>query len=473
VSGILKWLSLTFLFPLGVALWFGESPWPFVIPVLATGGAAFLGERLCHPPDKFWLREAALVVSLSWLSFALVGSIPFILAGNLSFVDAAFESMSGFTTTGSTILTDIAGQPQGLLFWRQFIQWLGGMGIIVLAVAILPKLSVGGRQLLESEAPGPEVEKLTPRIHQTARTLWLLYFALTLLEAVLLWLAGMTPLHAIEHAFTTLSTGGFSPFNRGIVEVSPLAQWIIVPFMLLGATSFALMYRGFTRGPSAFLKDQEFRVYVFIYAAAVLAVLATLSPDLSNLEQSLRQSAFQVASILTTTGYANTDFNLWEPASKIVLLLLMLIGGMAGSTTGSVKVVRFMLTFKMVLRELFKAVHPEAVTRIRLGTRVVSEAAVNGMVAFTVFYFTFFIAGSVLLLLDAQRVGLPLTFLEAASAAAATLGNVGPGLGIAGPMNSFADFPATSKFIMFLLMWAGRLELFPVLVLFTRHYWKR
>jgi len=473
VAVIVRWLSLAYVFPLGVALYHREDFLPYAVPMLL---AAFLGwsvERFTRSDRELGVREAFLVVPLAWLVIAAFGALPYILASKLSFIDAYFEAMSGFTTTGSSILTSISTNPQALLFWRQFTQWLGGMGIIVLAVAVLPKLAVGGLQLMETEAAGPNVEKLTPRIKHTAQALWKVYLLLTLAQTLALWAAGMSPLIALEHTFTTLASGGFSPFDRGIEETTPLVQWVIIPFMLLGTTSFVLMYRGFTGNFKLFLQDQEFRGHLLIYLSATALMVFLLVPLFPDVWDTLRHGAFQVASIMTTTGFASTDFNLWGDGAKMLLLMLMFVGGMAGSTSGSIKIVRVILIFKFIARELRLVIHSKAVIPIRLGRRVVSQDALSGIMSFSILYVTTFAAGAILLLLDAHRVGLPLSVLEAATAAATTLANTGPAFGFAGPMGSFALFPDTSKVLMVFLMWAGRLELFPVLVLLMREYWKR
>jgi len=469
VAGVLRWLSLAYLLPLGAAVWFGEDPLPFVVPFLLAGGLGWLGERLTRSPKGLGAREGFLVVSLAWLTIAAFGALPYALA-NHGPVDAYFEAMSGFTTTGATVLTDIEGEPKSLLLWRQFTQWLGGMGIIVLAIAVLPKLAGGGRQLMEAAAPGPSVETLTPRIVQTARALWKVYLGLTALEFVVLVLLGLSPFDGLSHAFTTMATGGFSPKARSLEAFAPAVQWAVIPFIVLAGTNFALMYRALSGRVGALWRDVEFRVYVSLVLLVGLTLALLLTGDV---EARLRHGLFQSASLITTTGYASADFALWGGTLQLVLLVLMFLGGCAGSTGGSIKIVRAVLVFKFLARELKRAIHPQAVIPLRLGRRVVAEGAVTGIMAFAVLYFSTFALGSVLLLLDAKRVGLELSVLEGVSAAASTLGNVGPAFGIAGPMASYAPFPDSSKLIMVFLMWAGRLELFPVLVLLTRGYWTR
>ncbi len=467
--GVLRWFGLSFLLPIAVALYYRESVWPFVVPALLSFSLGWIGERLTRPADSLTPREGFLVVAVAWLSVAAVGAVPYLLDQH-TWVDALFESMSGFTTTGATVLTDIEAEPKGLLMWRQFTQWLGGMGIIVLALAVLPKLSVGGRQLMETEAPGPQVDQLTPHLYQTARLLWKVYLGLTVAEAALLWWEGMSLFDSVAHALTTMATGGFSPHADSLAGFGAPIQWTVAAFMLIAGTSFALLYRVGSGRPRELARNAEFRFYLTVVVLAGVT-LALMLPG--PLEARLRHGLFQAASVVTTTGFASADFNLWGTALQFALLLLMFFGGCAGSTGGGVKVVRVLLAFKYLWREVRKAVHPSAVIPIRLGRRVVDEGALGGVVAFVILYMTTFAVGSFLLLLDAQLEGPPLSVLEGVAVAASALGNVGPGFGAAGPMGSYAGFSDFSKELLVLLMWAGRLELFPALVLLTRGYWRR
>ncbi len=470
VSNIILWFSLSFLLPLGVALWYGESFVPFLIPGILASSLGWVGMHYTRTPTHLGVREGFLVVSLAWLTIAAFGAIPYLLDHH-SLIDAYFESMSGFTTTGATILTDFEHEPRSILMWRQFTQWIGGMGIIVLAIAVLPRLAVGGRQLMQTEAPGPKVDKLKPHLYQTARALWKVYVGLTLLEVVLLELAGMSLFDSVSHAFTTISSGGFSPHASSIADFGPIVQWIIIFFMVLAGTNFALLFRAMTGKFQSIRQDSEFRFYLLLLAGSGLLLALLLNQG--TVEEQLRQGLFQAISIITTTGFASVDFNQWDDLLKFILLLLMFFGGCAGSTGGSVKVVRSMLSFKFILREIRKVVHPSAVIPIRLRNRVVSEDVLSGIMAFSVLYITTFIIGSALFLLDTYLEGSSLTIVEGVSIVASTLGNVGPAFGVAGPMASYADLSNVSKELLIVLMWAGRLELFPVIVLMTRSYWKR
>jgi len=485
VGLILRYLSLAFALPAVVALWNGESLWPFLAAGALTGGTGWALEKTTVGRERIGQREAFFVVAVSWLVVAFFVSLPYLLSGQdqlASPLDAYFEAMSGMTTTGATILTDVDALPRGLAMWRQLSQWLGGMGIIVLALAVLPRLRVGGRQLLESELPGPEVERLTASIRTVARRLWLLYAGLTLLEIVVLAVIGWTGLDprmtffdAVAHAFTTMPTGGFSTHARSIEYFGAWTQWAIVAFMVVAGMNFALLFRALRRHGSAW-RDEELRLYVALLVLASSVVLAKLlSRGLYEGEAAVRQSVFQVVSIMTTTGYTSTDFNVWPIFAGLVLVLLMLIGGSAGSTAGGMKVVRVLLLARILRRELDQTVHREAVVPIRLNGAALDERTARAVGSFILLYAVIFVAGALGLALTEAVASshADLTWEETFSATATTLGNVGPGLGFLGPMGSFEPFSPISKGILIVLMWAGRLELIPVVVLLTRGYWRR
>jgi trk system potassium uptake protein len=392
--------------------------------------------------------------------------------------------MSGFTTTGATVLTDVEGLNQSMLFWRQLSQWLGGMGIIVLAIAVLPRLRVGGRQLMEQELPGPEVERITASIRATARRLWVLYVGLTATQAAALSVVAWTGVdermsfyNAVAHAFTTMPTGGFSTEARSIEAFGPASQWIIAVFMVLAGTNFALMYRALAHRHVRLIgRDEEFRLYLALLLLGSVVLLTELwAKGIFAGEEAVRQSVFQAVSMMTTTGYASTDFNEWlvaAPLAAMVLVALMFPGGSAGSTAGSIKVVRHVVIGKMLRRELDQTVHPELVSPLRLNGGPVDERTLRAVITFVLLYVGIFVVGSIALLIDATLGDLRLTPFEAIAAAATTLGNVGPAFGFAGPMGSFDPFSDLSKGIMIALMWLGRLEIIPIVVLFTRNYWR-
>jgi trk system potassium uptake protein TrkH len=490
VGTVVRWLSFSLIIPLLTALVYGDAVGSFLVTFLVAFGLGFGLEQLEDNPDLS-IREAFLMVSLSWLTVAVIGALPYILEGNGSLahpLNAFFESMSGFTTTGSTVITSFSFDvhSRSLMMWRQLTQWLGGMGIVVLAVAILPKLSVGGTQLIQQEAPGPSLEKLTPRIAETARRLWFLYLGFTVLEIILLWAVhgmGLAPklnlYQSIAHAFTTMPTGGFSPQARSIEAFSPIAQWIIIPFMIVAGTNFALWWYCFSGSPKKLFRNKEWRFYLLVILSFTVLTAFLLggsgqlfyNQSLTEVEETVRHSLFQVVSIVTTTGYASVDFSLWHDGVLGVLLFLMFVGGCAGSTGGSIKIVRWLVALKTIMRELFTTIHSAAVRPIRLGEIVLEEDTIRGITIFIFLYFLIFSAGTGLILVDCYLYGVEMSFLETVSASATTIGNVGPGFEDAGPMNNFLVFPPFSRLVMALLMWLGRLELVTVFVLLTPAYW--
>ncbi|MHC3380772.1 TrkH family potassium uptake protein [Haloarcula sp. H-GB5] len=493
---VIKYLAVAMLVPLGIGLLYGEDTVVFLISI---GIAITLGVAIEQASDSHELgpREALLFVGLSWGAVAVIGAIPYVIAGYGTEsalgepVNALFESMSGFTTTGATATNEIsfARHSHALLMWRQLTQWLGGMGIIVLMVAILPEAAVNGAQLIESEAPGPELQKLTPKIAETARLLWLFYLGFTVLYVLILlglhyagYAPNMDAYNAVAHAFTTLPTGGFSPQAESIAYFSPAVQWAVIPFMLIAGMNFALFYLLLQDEYAAFLKDRELQAYLGANAGVAVILWGLLftgsAPPLElggitqgALENSLRQATFQVASLLNSTGYATSDFAQWGNTAQGVLVFAMFIGGSAGSTGGGVKIVRWLVVLKSIRRQLFTTAHPSAVKPVRLGGQVIDEDVINAIYGFTLLYLLTFGIATVFLLLDAGRVGLELTVFEAISASLATIGNIGPGFGFLGPFGTYELFPETSKLLMVFLMWIGRLEIIPVFVIFTGAFW--
>jgi trk system potassium uptake protein TrkH len=497
VGSVVKWLSLALLLPLGTAFFYGNDPQPFLVTIVVALLGGFVLERL-RPTDEreLGLREGFLFVALTWAGISVVGAIPYLVAGNGTLatpVNALFESMSGFTTTGATVMGEISfdAHSRAIMLWRQQTQWLGGMGIIVLAVAILPELSVGGAQLIETEAPGPGLEKLTPRIAETARVLWGVYLLVTMLEAALLyalhlggWAPNMTFYNAVAHALTTMPTGGFSPAARSAEAFSAAVQWVIIPFMVLAGTNFALVWHAVNGNFEEFRTDAEFRSYLLIVGvvSALTALLLFATPDLAQLERvgavgqsvepTVRHALFQIVSLVTTTGYASMDFNAWSDPAQYVLFGAMFIGASTGSTGGAVKIIRWVVIGKSIRRELFSLVHPSAVRPVRLGGSAIDERTIKGIYGFTMLYVLLFATATVVLLVDTARVGLSLSAFEAMTATASCIGNVGPAIGAFGPMNNYEALPPTSKSMLVFLMWIGRLEIFPVLVLLTGAYWR-
>jgi trk system potassium uptake protein len=415
-------------------------------------------------------REGYVIVSLVWIVMSLFGALPFIIHGAIpDYTNAFFETISGFTTTGATILTDIEALPEGLIYWRSLTQWLGGMGIIVLSLAILPILGIGGMQLFIAEVPGPTKDKIHPRIQETAKRLWGIYVLLTVLEIALLFIGGMDLFDSINHSLTTMATGGFSPKNQSIgYYTSPFIQYVLIVFMFFAGTNFTLHYYALHRNFNFLKTNDEFRYYLFfILGCTVVITLLHMRYVDFNIEESFRQSLFHVVSLTTTTGYVVSDYENWAPFSRIIFFVLLFIGGCAGSTAGSIKIVRHLLLFKNSFLELKRLMHPNAVIPVRVNERAINPSIILNVQAFFIFYILVFLSGAVVMSL------MGLDFVSALGAAATCLGNVGPGIGTVGPVANFEHLPDLGKWFLSLLMLLGRLELFTVLLLLSSAFWKK
>ena len=428
-------------------------------------------------------REGYIIVSFGWVLMSLSGMLPYLFTGVIPDISSAFfETMSGYTTTGSTILNDIESVPKGILFWRSTTHWIGGMGIIVLAIAILPLLGIGGMQLFAAEAPGPSSDKLHPRITDTAKRLWFIYVGYTLAETILLSVAGMSFFDAINHAMSTLSTGGFSTKNNSVAHWNntPIIQYIITFFMLIAGTNFVLSYFAFTGKIRKIFRDQEFKFFMTFIGISTLIVALVLYNNvdltlssfdhpqiLGTLESSFRHAFFQVVAVITTTGFVTADFTAWTPFLTIVFFGLMFMGGSAGSTSGGVKGVRHMLMIKSGFLEFKRALHPNAILQPRHNGSILKEEVVYNIYAFFILYLLSFIFGALVF------GALGLDFESAIGVAASSLGNVGPALGSYGPAFSYSELPEFGKWWASFLMLLGRLELFTVLILFTPFFWKK
>jgi trk system potassium uptake protein TrkH len=414
-------------------------------------------------------KEGYLIVTLGWLVMSLFGALPFIVHGSIpNYTDAFFETMSGFTTTGATIITDIEKLPAGLIFWRSLTQWLGGMGIIVLSIAILPMLGIGGMQLFVAEVPGPTKDKFHPRVRETAKRLWGIYVILTLAEIILLFIGGMSFFDSINHALTTMATGGFSTKNASIAAYpSPFIQYVFILFMFLAGTNFTLHYFALHRKFNFLKNNNEFRFYaMFILIFSVIIALVHLPQVSFHIEEAFRQSLFHVVSLVTTTGYVSSDYENWAPFSKTIFFSLLFIGGCAGSTGGGIKVIRHYVLYRNSLLELKRLIHPRAVIPVRVNNKAIPPEIILNVQAFLLFYIVIFIVGSMVLSL------LGLSFDSALGAVATCLGNIGPGLGTVGPVSNFSQVPEIGKWILSFLMLLGRLELFTVLMIFTISFWR-
>ena len=439
-----------------------------VVTVL-TGYAVFMLTKNAKNKE-LKKRDGYLIVTMGWLTMSLFGTLPYLLSGSIdNFTDAFFETISGFTTTGASILNDIESVDKGVLFWRSLTQWIGGMGIIVLAVAILPILGIGGMQLFVAEAPGITPDKLKPRITETAKRLWLIYVSLTALEMVLLWIGGMSFYDAINHALTTMATGGFSTKNTSVAHFdSPFLQYTIIIFMFLAGTNFTLTYFGLHGKLKVIWRNEEFRTY--FWATVLLAALIGVNVHFhygTDWEVSFRDSLFQVVSVITTTGFVTADYSLWPFNTVVLIFVMMFFGASAGSTAGGVKMVRHIILVKNSILELKRQLHPSAIIPVRFNGKAVHRDITFNILAFIMIYISIFAIGSVIM------AWIGVDFMTAIGAVATSLGNIGPGLGQVGPVHNFSHIPELGKWFLSFLMLLGRLELFTVLILLTPYFWKR
>jgi trk system potassium uptake protein TrkH len=467
-------LGLTMLVPLACSLYYGEADaWSFVLSVgitSGTGGALYFASRPKEKKIVLSHREGFLIVSAGWIFASFFGGLPYMIHGALpDLTDAYFETMSGFTTTGSTVINKIEALPHGILLWRSLTQWLGGMGIIVLSVAILPFLGVGGRQLFRAELPGPVKEKLVPRIAEAARSLWIVYVIITVAGFILLLFGGMSAFDAINHIFCAMATGGFSTKDTSVAWFnSAYIDGVLIAFMLIAGMNFTLHYQILTGNLKTFYKDGEFRFFLGTVLIATLMITVDLRLHVfAEIGKAFRYALFQTSSIITTTGFVTDNFAKWPAFSQIILVLLMFIGGSAGSTGGGIKCVRLLLIIKHSYQELYRLVHPHAVTQVKLGQQSVPAEVLKSIWGFFALYIGAFVLATILM------ASLGLDIITSFSSVAATLGNVGPGLGLVHPASNFSEIPAAGKWILSFCMLIGRLEIYTVLVLLIPEFWKK
>ena len=474
VVGILiLFFGLTMIFPLLVGLYYKDQS---VIPILKSMGITIISGLLVHlyfrraKAEFISQREGIAIVAVSWTAVGLFGALPFYLGGEFSvFVDAFFESVSGFTTTGASVLTNVEAVSKGLLFWRSFIQWLGGMGIIVLSIAILPFLGVGGMQLFKAEVPSPVPDKLKPRIRDTAMMLWKVYALFSAAEVILLLIGGMDFYEALCHTFTTMPTGGFSTKNASIAHFNSVYfDVVIIVFMLLAGINFSLHYQMLRGKPLAFWRDTECRFFLgFVLLLIIIVSFNIYGPIYEKIGQALRFGTFQVVSIITTTGYATADYEKWPAMSQLILLFCMFIGASAGSTGGGMKCVRVLLCFKFCYKELFALIHPRAVKQIKIGGKSVSDDIMRSILGFLALYMSIFAFCAILL------AGMGVDFVTSFGAVAATIGNIGPGFGLVGPVENYAQIPYLGKWLLIWCMLLGRLEIYTVIILLVPEFWRK
>ncbi len=463
-------LSILLLLPAGVALIYKEScTMAFLIAAAISLVIGLLLNRFCKPASHvIYAREGFAIVSLVWLSMSVIGALPFVISGEIpSFVDAFFETVSGFTTTGASILRDVESMSHGILFWRSFTHWMGGMGVLVFVMALLPNVSDRSIHILRAEVPGPIVGKLVPRIKDTAKILYIIYIVLTLVEVVFLLFGGMSVFDSFVHAFGTAGTGGFGIKADSVGGYSPYLQWVIAIFMIAFGINFNLYYFILIKKAKLALKSRELWCYLGIIAVSAVLICINIYPLYESFGEVLRQSVFQVSSIVTTTGYATADFNLWPAFSKGILFVLLFVGACAGSTAGGLKISRIMLIFKIIGREIRRLIHPRSVAKVKLEGKSVDEATLDGVTT----YFALYMVGIIVtfLVLSIEPFGIETNF----SAAVSCFNNVGPGFAGVGPAASYADYSALSKMVLSLAMLLGRLEIYPLLIVLIPSFWKK
>jgi trk system potassium uptake protein TrkH len=476
IGALVACIGLTMVFPLAWGVYYSDgTAMPLAlsmgITVLSGGLFFFVFRDPAASKAAMTHREGMAIVALGWFAAGVFGGLPFFLGGTFeSVVDCVFESLSGFSTTGSSVLTDIEAVPRGILFWRSLTHWLGGMGIIVLSLAILPFLGVGGMQLYRAEVPGPSPDKLKPRIKDTAMTLWKVYLVFSVAETILLMFGGMDVFDALCHTFGTMATGGFSTRNASVAAFdSAYIDYVITVFMLIAGVNFSLHYLLLKWKPSAMFKDPEFRVFaaMVILFVIILTVAVHAGGNYDTVADSVRYTSFQVASILTTTGFATADYERWPGIAQAILLFCMFVGGCAGSTGGGMKVMRIMLLLKHSYLELFRLIHPRSVSRVKMGKVAVPDDVLSGVWGFFILWIGLFVLAA--FLVAATGVDVVTSF----ASSLACIGNIGPGIGGVGPTENFAWMPDTAKWVLTFCMVLGRLEIYTVIILFVPEFWRK
>ncbi len=471
IGALLVYLSGALLTPLPFSIYYNDGVHlSFIYSALITFIVGLSLHLIGKQSKKIIDHKTGFaIVTLSWISFSLFGALPYLLSNSIpGIIDATFEAMSGFTTTGSTIIPDLRIIPKSILFWRAETQWLGGMGIVVLSIAVLPFFGIGGMQLFQAEVPGITKDKLSPKIQDTAKLLWRVYFLFTFAEIILLLINDMSFFDAICHSFTTLATGGFSTYNESIAAFdNPYIHWIITIFMFLAGINFTLHFRALQGRPLNYFSSEEFRFYFLIFYFTTAIFTFTHLDLYDSFFKNLTDSAFQVVSILTSTGYATTNYELWPVFSQFILLVLMIIGSSAGSTGGGTKVIRILLMIKHGIYQVFKLIHPSAIKTLKIDHRPIGENIIQRILGFFSLYLAIFIIASIILTM------FDLNILTSTSAVISCLSNIGPGLGTVGPIENYAHLPALVKIILSLCMLIGRLEIFTVIVLFFPSFWKK
>lgn len=471
LGNVIKYVLALLLIPLAIALYYGDGDAKsFVYTILIGAPIAFALSSIKIKRQAIYAKEGFLIVGLAWIIISAIGALPFVINGSIpSFIDAFFETVSGFTTTGATILTEIEGLPRGILFWRSFTHWIGGMGFLIFMLALIPSMGSNSIHLLKAESPGPSPGKIVPKIKDTAKILYLIYFAFTLVEAFLLMLAGMNLYDAAIHAMGTAGTGGFSNMNASVAAFnSPVIEWIITIFMIIFGINFALYFQLLRGNIKGFFKNEELKYYLIIILASVILITCNvLNLNNGDVVLSIRQASFQVSSIVTSTGFATVDYNFWPTLSKLIIIMLMFVGAMAGSTGGGIKTVRIVIMLKAIKREINKIIHPKRINSVKIDGRAVEEETIHGVFLFIGAYIVICLIAIFIISFDNFDVTTTVTSVIT------TMSNIGPGLEMVGPAGNFAAFSPLSKIVLSFCMLAGRLEIYPMIVLFSPSIWRK
>ena len=469
VGSVLRIEAALMLLPLLVSIIYHEEEWIYIAAPVMLSFAAGSALSLKKPANmSFYTREGIMSVALSWILMSVFGAIPMWHAvEHIGFTDALFETVSGFTTTGASILTEIESLPKGILFWRSFTHWVGGMGILVFVLALLPTASGENIYLMRAESPGPSVGKLVPKVRETAKILYCIYLAITVIEIIVLKITGLSLYESAVLTFGTVGTGGFAVRNSGCIDLTMAQQSVLTVFMVICGANFNIYFLMVARKFKEAFTSEEVIAYLSIYAATVIAVAINVRDMFASFGQALHHSLFNVASVMTTTGFATTDFNLWPNFSRIMLLVAMFIGGCAGSTAGGIKVSRIVIGLKTIRKELEHLVHPRSVRILKFEGKPIEHAVLRGINVYFLTYFCVFAVSILLVAFDGKD------FTTTVTSVIATFNNIGPGLDMVGPLGNYSEFSAFSKYVLMFDMLAGRLELFPMLLLFMPMTWRR
>lgn len=471
IGNVLVYEALLLLLPFAIALTYsGEDVKSFLITIVITLIVALVLRNIKIKEKSMYAKEGFLTVGLAWIAIAAFGALPFVISGSIpSYIDAFFETVSGFTTTGATILTEVESLPKGILFWRSLTHWIGGMGFLIFLLALVPTMGSNSIHLLKAESPGPNPGKIVPKIRETAKILYIIYLVLTIIQTILLILSGLSVYDSVIHALGTAGTGGFSNMNLSVGAFNnPTAEWIITIFMIVFGVNFSLYFQLIKGNIKGFFKNEELKYYLLIVLVSIVFIAINIIDfNNGNIGLSIRQSSFQVASIISTTGYATTDFNLWPSLSKTIIMILMLAGAMAGSTAGGIKTIRLVIMLKAVRRGIDKILHPKRIQSVKIDGKIVDEETISGVLLFIGAYSVIYLIALFIVSFDGFDLVTNITSVLTA------ISNVGPGLEMVGPIGNFSKFSNLSKIVLSFCMLAGRLEIYPMLIMFSKSIWKK